>query len=343
MVLSCAQMVAAANQQIQTISIKEAQSLLGDENVLFVDIRDIRELDQKGRIPGALHAPRGMLEFWVDPTGHYHRKEFSSGRRFVFFCAAGWRSALATKAMQDMGLAPVCHMEGGFDAWEKAGAPVQRLNLQHDADARAQKANAALAKNNHTDRLAKQIGFILEIDKLKQIWRQTPLLDNSRKENDAEHSWQLAMMAVVLFEYAPPGTDMLRVLKMVLLHDIVEIDAGDSPAYTGVQKTDQHAAEAQAAERLFSLLPPELEQEFRALWDEFEAVETADALFARAMDRLQPFLHNYFTNGDMWIKHRIHADQVRERMAVVGKSSPELHILIQNLIEDSVRQGFLLA
>ncbi|MCF6302482.1 MAG: HD domain-containing protein [Devosiaceae bacterium] len=169
------------------------------------------------------------------------------------------------------------------------------------------------------------------------------MLDNSRKENDAEHSWQLAMMAVVLVEYAPPGTQILRVLKMVLLHDIVEIDAGDSPAYTGVLKADQHAAEALAADRLFGLLPPDLEKEFRALWDEFEAVKSADALFARAMDRLQPFLHNYFTNGDMWIKHQIHAAQVRDRMAVIAKSSPQLYALIESLIEDSVRQGYLLA
>lgn len=336
-------MVASANKEIVTISVDDAMELLGDKQTLFVDIRDVRELKARGRIPSALHAPRGMLEFWVDPAGAYHRKEFSSGKKIIFFCAAAWRSAITTKAMQDMGLQNICHLEGGFDAWEKAGAPIDRRCPSDDLDERPGKALQSLTNLGHSNRLARQVGFVLEIDKLKEIWRQTPLLDLSRKENDAEHSWQLAMMALVLFEYAPEHTDILRVLKMVLLHDIVEIDAGDSPAYTGVLKSDQHTAEAKAADRLFGLLPTDLEVEFRALWDEFEEMESPDALFARAMDRLQPFLHNYFTDGQMWIKHQIHADQVRERMAIVNNSSPKLHRLITDLIEDSVRQGHLIA
>lgn len=124
MIISSELLVENAEKQIETLSIKEALALYGRNEVLFVDIRDIRELEREGRIPGALHAPRGMLEFWIDPEGKYHRKEFSSGKRIVFFCAAGWRSALATKTAQDMGLRPVCHIKGGFDAWKNAGGAV---------------------------------------------------------------------------------------------------------------------------------------------------------------------------------------------------------------------------
>ncbi|HHG90873.1 MAG TPA: HD domain-containing protein, partial [Devosia sp.] len=155
------------------------------------------------------------------------------------------------------------------------------------------------------------------------------------------HSWQLAMMAFVLSEYAPPEIEHMRVLKMVLIHDIVEIDAGDSPAYSGVTKADQFARETIAADRLFGLLPQDIADEFRALWDEFEQQKSPDALFARAMDRLQPFLHNYFTSGKMWIEHKIRAGQVRQRMAIVGKSAPQLLELIEDLIMDAVTKGFL--
>ena len=113
-----------ANAQIEAVSPEEAARLAAGDDVVLVDIRDIRELDRDGRVPGAIHAPRGMLEFWVDPDSPYHKEVFSSGKTFVFFCAAGWRSALATKTVQDMGLEPVKHIEGGFGAWKKAGLPV---------------------------------------------------------------------------------------------------------------------------------------------------------------------------------------------------------------------------
>ena len=118
------EMVEKANREIDTLSIDDARALQDDENVLFVDIRDVRELDREGMIPGALHAPRGMLEFWVDPASPYHKEVFASGKKFVFYCASGWRSALATKALQDMGLEPVAHIEGGFSAWKESGASV---------------------------------------------------------------------------------------------------------------------------------------------------------------------------------------------------------------------------
>ena len=120
-------LVDEANAEIVTISPQEAAARLGDENTVLIDIRDIRELQREGRIPGAHHAPRGMLEFWIDPESPYHREIFSSGKSFVFYCAAGWRSALATKTAQDMGLQPVAHIEGGFGAWREAGLPVEPL------------------------------------------------------------------------------------------------------------------------------------------------------------------------------------------------------------------------
>jgi rhodanese-related sulfurtransferase len=118
------QLVAEANAEVETIKLEEAKKLLDDDNVQFVDIRDVRELERDGMIPGALHAPRGMLEFWVDPDSPYYKDVFGSGKKFVLYCASAWRSALATKALKDMGLKPVAHLEGGFSAWKKAGAPV---------------------------------------------------------------------------------------------------------------------------------------------------------------------------------------------------------------------------
>jgi len=126
------QLVAEANAQIRTVSQDEAKQKLNDPNVVFVDIRDVRELERDGMIPGAYHAPRGMLEFWVDPGSPYFKDVFGSGKEFVFYCASAWRSALATKAVQDMGLGPVAHLEGGFSAWKKAGLPVgERPHKQH--------------------------------------------------------------------------------------------------------------------------------------------------------------------------------------------------------------------
>ena len=118
------EMVEKANQEIETVPVADAKNLMEDDAILFVDIRDVRELDREGMIPGALHAPRGMLEFWVDPESPYHKEVFASGRKFVFYCASAWRSALATKALQDMGLEPVAHLEGGFSAWKEAGGPI---------------------------------------------------------------------------------------------------------------------------------------------------------------------------------------------------------------------------
>ena len=119
------QLVSEAESQIVAIGVEEAIALVDDPDTVIVDVRDIRELQREGRIPGSLHAPRGMLEFWVDPESPYHREIFASGKRFVFHCSKGWRSALATRTLQDMGLAPVAHIEGGFEAWVAADGPVE--------------------------------------------------------------------------------------------------------------------------------------------------------------------------------------------------------------------------
>jgi len=126
------QLVEEANQHIETLSIDKALALQGNDGVTFIDIRDIRELERDGQVPGAVHAPRGMLEFWVDPESPYHRDLFASGNKLVFFCAAGWRSALATKTVQDMGLENVCHIDGGFGAWRDAEGPIEERKPRGD-------------------------------------------------------------------------------------------------------------------------------------------------------------------------------------------------------------------
>ncbi|MBD2079411.1 HD domain-containing protein [Leptolyngbya sp. FACHB-17] len=193
-----------------------------------------------------------------------------------------------------------------------------------------------------TTRLQAQIQFIVEIDKLKHVLRQTILMDKSRRENDAEHSWHLAMMAIVLAEYADPQVDLLRVLKMVLIHDLVEIDAGDTFCYDTIALQDQAEREEKAADRLFGMLPENLGAELRSLWEEFEAKETLDAQFATALDRLQPLLHNYYTEGGTWRKAGVTVEKVRHRMAPVAIGSSVLGEFVENLIQDAIRQGFIL-
>lgn len=192
-----------------------------------------------------------------------------------------------------------------------------------------------------TDRLAQQIQFIIEIDKLKGILRQTLLMDGSRRENSAEHSWHLAMMAVLLIEYAPVGVDLLDVIKMLLLHDLVEIDAGDTFCYDLQGNETKAEREMQAATRLFGLLPKDQGAELRAIWQEFEAQETAAARFAAALDRLQPVLHNQQTRGGTWQLHQINRSQVERRVSPIETGAPELWPFVQNLLDDCVAAGYL--
>lgn len=190
-------------------------------------------------------------------------------------------------------------------------------------------------------RLTQQIQFIIEIDQLKQVLRQTLLNDGSRRENSAEHSWHLAMMVIVLAEYAPQGVDLLNAIKMVLIHDLVEIDAGDTFCYDVQGNESKAQREAQAALRLFGLLPADQASELRSLWEEFEAQQTPTAKFAAALDRIQPLLHNQQNRGGTWLIHGITRDQVMKRMAPVETGAPELWLFVQQVIEDCVAAGYL--
>lgn len=194
----------------------------------------------------------------------------------------------------------------------------------------------------NNNRLTQQIQFIIEIDKLKSILRQTLLIDESRRENSAEHSWHLAMMAIVLSEYAPSKeVDLLRVIKMLLIHDLVEIDAGDTFCYDLQANQNKAVKEVQAATRLFGILPEEQGIELRELWQEFEAQQTTEAKFAAALDRLQPLLHNQQTRGGTWRLHGIRRDQVLQRMYPVKDGAPALWQLVEKVIAEAVAAGYL--
>jgi len=189
--------------------------------------------------------------------------------------------------------------------------------------------------------IEKQIDFIIEADKLKHVFRQTPLIKDGRAENDAEHSWHLSLMAVLLFRYAGEEVDLLRVLKMLLIHDIVEIDAGDTFFYDEVSYKDKDVREQKAADRLFNILPDEQALEFRKLWDEFEGRKTEDARYAAALDRFQPILLNFHTHGLAWRRHGMTRDQVISRNIHISEGSPELWKYAIKLIDEAVEKGFL--
>ena len=191
------------------------------------------------------------------------------------------------------------------------------------------------------ERLHRQLTFVLELDRLKTILRRTYLLDESRHENSAEHSWHLAMMALVLAEHANTPVDPLRVLKMLLVHDVVEIDADDTYIYDTAGAQDKAAREQAAATRIFGLLPPDQEGELRALWEEFEARITPEARFAAALDRLMPILHNALTQGRSWREHGIQAAQVLERNAHIADGSEALWHYAHGVIAQAVSAGHL--
>ena len=191
-------------------------------------------------------------------------------------------------------------------------------------------------------RFKKQIEFILEVDKLKHVRRQTILMDRSRRENSAEHSWHIALLVFVLAEYSKESDiDFFHVMKMLVIHDLVEIDAGDTYCYDDKGRNDQTQREEIAADRIFGLLPADLVAEFRGLWDEFEKRETAESRFANALDRVQPFLHNYFTDGQTWQENNINSSQVQERMRPVKNGAPDLWDYVNALIGSAVKRGIL--
>lgn len=191
-------------------------------------------------------------------------------------------------------------------------------------------------------RLARQVAFILEVDKLKEIFRQTHNTQSRRSENDAEHSWHLCLCVLVLAEHAnSPTLDVLRVLKMVILHDLVEIDAGDTFAYDTARMAGQHEREALAADRIFGLLPPDQTAEFRALWDEFEEKVTPEAKFAAAVDRFQPMLLNCHTEGTAWRRHGVTHDRVLARNAHVAEGCQPLWEYVVKMVQSAVDAGHL--
>ncbi|MDE7312435.1 MAG: HD domain-containing protein [Eubacterium sp.] len=190
------------------------------------------------------------------------------------------------------------------------------------------------------ERLDRQFAFIREIDQEKKIGRQTYISDASRKENDAEHAWHAAVMAVLLSNYANEKIDVLKTVTMLLLHDVVEIDAGDTYAYDEEGKKTQRAREERAADRIYGILPEDQKQELRGLWEEFEAAKTPEAKFARAMDHLQPLLLNDASKGKSWIEHGVELSQVLARNAQTAEGSEELwNYAKENWVKKNVKNG----
>ena len=206
------------------------------------------------------------------------------------------------------------------------------------SDAAEPDAGARLAS-----RLASQLAFIVEIDRLKGVLRQTSLCDGSRRENSAEHSWHLAVMAAVLAEHAGVEVDVARVVRMLLVHDLVEIDAGDTFAYDASANTGRVARERAAAARLFGFLPADQAAELRALWEEFEAGASGDARFAAALDRLQPLLNNDRAAGGSWRAHGITRGQVVARMRPIAEGLPGLWPAVVEIIDRNCACGHIRA
>jgi len=193
-----------------------------------------------------------------------------------------------------------------------------------------------------TDKLEQQLRFLSEVDKMKSVFRQTLLVDKSREETDAEHSWHFALMAMTLFEYVGfDGVDINRVIRMALVHDLVEIYAGDTFAYDIEGNEGKEEREKAAADKLFALLPDAQAKEYRMLWEEFDCMDTPDAMYASAIDRLQPFLNNYMTNGHTWVKHSVSVDQVYKRMAPIKTALPPLWEFVEYVIVDSIEKGYI--
>lgn len=191
------------------------------------------------------------------------------------------------------------------------------------------------------DRLKKQMDFLLEVDKAKFIGRQTYLSDSIRKENDAEHSWHLALMAALLAEYSDEKIDLAKTMLMVLIHDLVEIDAGDTYAYDAVGNQSKRERELKAADRIFNILPKDQAEKLRALWDEFEEYQTPEAKFAHVCDNVQPLMLNHASNGKSWRERGIKKSQVLKRNEHVGESSKTMESYINEILDLNVEKGNL--
>lgn len=190
--------------------------------------------------------------------------------------------------------------------------------------------------------IEKQLEFLLEADKIKNILRMNYLSDGSRRENDAEHSWHLCLMAIVLSDHSRfNNMDVLRVLKMLLIHDLVEIDAGDAYVYDAVAKKAQREKELKAADRIFNLLPQNQAEEYRAIWDEFEEKITPESKFANALDRLHPMFLNFHSGGRSWIENNISKEQVLEKNKGIEAGSESLWEQARKIIETASEKGYL--
>jgi len=201
-------------------------------------------------------------------------------------------------------------------------------------------ANTEVRTDN---RLKQQLAFVKEIDKEKQIFRQTYVSDATRKENDAEHAWHMAVMAFLLKEHANEEVDLLKTMKMILIHDVVEIDAGDTYAYDEVAKATQREREEKAAERLFGMLPEDQAKEMLDLWEEFEAGETAEAKFARSLDNFQPMMLNDATDGKAWVEHEVAVSKVLKRNERTPRGSQTLWDYgKENYVEKHVKLGHII-
>jgi putative hydrolase of HD superfamily len=190
-------------------------------------------------------------------------------------------------------------------------------------------------------RLDSQITFLMEADRLKTVLRASHIADNSRRENTAEHSWHITVFAITLAGYAVGPVDIGRVVQMLILHDIVEIDTGDTPLHDGAGAATQAARESEAADRLFGLLPPDQARQYRALWDEFEAAVTPDSRFAKAIDRLQPILLNHAVGGGTWKTFDIDESMERAMTRRIEDGSPELWRVAEAVFADAVAKGWL--
>ena len=192
------------------------------------------------------------------------------------------------------------------------------------------------------EKINKLLKWTAEIDKMTSIYRRTVLIDGSRRENDAEHSWHIAVMAILFEEYAAEKVDIGRAIKMCVVHDLVEIYAGDTFAFDPKANEDKADREQKAADKLFGQLPDELGNEIRSLWEEFDGMNTADSKYAACMDRLQPFLHNTLTSGYTWVEGKTHREPVEKRLRVVKEFLPEVYKWAELNIENGIKQGWIL-
>lgn len=190
-------------------------------------------------------------------------------------------------------------------------------------------------------RLNSQLKFIIELDRMKTIERQSPIYAGGRRENDAEHSWHISLMALILREYAAEPVDMGRVLEMLTVHDLIEIYAGDTFAYDVVGNEGKAARESAAADRLYAILPEDQGRYYRSLWEEFDAMETPDSRFAASLDRLQPLLSNWLNEGGTWRDHGVKTEQVYRRMEPLKTGAPRLWELADHIIRASVERGYI--